>query len=364
MKKDSDYMRLAMDLALKGRGRTSPNPMVGALIVKGGRIIAGGYHRRCGEDHAEVMALKKAGARARGAKMYVTLEPCSHYGRTPPCADRIIQSGIREVVVGMKDPNPLNNGRSLKKLARAGIRVKSGLLEEELKRLNEVFIKYIRSGQPFVVVKSAQTLDGKIATSGGNSKWITSAKTRAYARFLRNDFDGILVGIRTILKDDPLLNALDKTKRIKKIILDSALRISARARVMNKSRPQDVILAVSSRASRIKVERFRKKGYNVIVCPLKNGRLQLSRLVELLGQKEVTSLLVEGGAHVIGEFFREKLADKAMIFIAPKILGDEKALSSIIGLKTGDVNKTILLRDMDFWRIAEDILIEGYVQYV
>jgi diaminohydroxyphosphoribosylaminopyrimidine deaminase/5-amino-6-(5-phosphoribosylamino)uracil reductase len=214
-------MRKAMILAQRGLGLTSPNPMVGALLVKNGKIIAQGWHRRCGGDHAEIVALKKAGAKARGCRLYVTLEPCSHYGRTPPCVQQIIAAGIREVYVGMIDPNPLNNGKSIRLLKKAGVKVEVGFLPEKLQRLNEAFVKYITTRMPFVTAKCAQTLDGKIAASSGHSQWITSARTRDHAHKLRSQFDAILVGVNTVLQDNPRLNAAARSKRLKKIILDS-----------------------------------------------------------------------------------------------------------------------------------------------
>ena len=210
MMQDDHFMQKALDLALKGKGETSPNPLVGCVIVKRNRIIAEGWHRRCGSDHAEIIALKKAGSQARGAEMYITLEPCNHYGRTPPCVDRIIKSGIKKVVIGMKDPNPLTNGKSIAKIGRAGIKTKIGVLKEESEIINEAFVKYIKKRMPFVAVKCAQSLDGKVATAKGQSKWITSEETRKLTRKIRDEFDAILVGITTVIKDNPRLNGSKK----------------------------------------------------------------------------------------------------------------------------------------------------------
>ncbi|OGX24629.1 MAG: riboflavin biosynthesis protein RibD [Omnitrophica WOR_2 bacterium RIFCSPHIGHO2_01_FULL_48_9] len=358
---DIQYIKRAMQLALKVQGETSPNPLVGALLVKNGRIIAQGYHKRCGSDHAEIVALKKAGDRARGATLYVTLEPCFHFGRTPPCVEAILESGIKKVVIGMRDPNPLTNGKSIAKLRRARVQVKVGLLEEELTKMNEAFVKYVTKRMPFVVAKCAQTLDGKIATATGQSKWITSEATRKFARQLRNDFDAILVGIRTVLKDNPRLTAAARTKRIKKIILDSSLQIPKRARLFQGTDPADCFIATTGQAELSKINFFRKKGINVIVCPQRQGHIQLKWLFKELAKKGVTSILLEGGAHTLGCALKEKLVDKMHIYVAPKIFGDQKALSAVTGLRITDLARAIQLRNLEIRKIYEDIFIQGYV---
>lgn len=358
---DVDYMKIALRLSLKGKGRTSPNPMVGAVVVKNNRIIAQGFHRYCGADHAEVAALKKAGARARAGKLYVTLEPCGHFGRTPPCVDRIIESGIQEVVVGIIDPNPLNNGKSILKLRRAGIKVKVGFLTEELTKLNEFFIKFIKYKMPFVVVKWAQTLDGKIAARAGQSQWITSQQARNYAHRLRNDFDAIMVGINTVLNDNPNLNAARQSKRIKKIVIDSGLRIPREANLFKNTNPQDVIVATTSKASQRKITQLAKRGVQIIVCPSRDGRVNLQRLCRELARRGITSIIIEGGSGIIGSALKERLVDKIAVFVAPKIIGDEEAVSAVRGFHLNHVDQAIVLKDMSVRRIDSDILIEGYV---
>ncbi|HLD69369.1 MAG TPA: bifunctional diaminohydroxyphosphoribosylaminopyrimidine deaminase/5-amino-6-(5-phosphoribosylamino)uracil reductase RibD [Candidatus Omnitrophota bacterium] len=361
---DIDYMKQALTLALKSKGETSPNPLVGAVVVRNKKIISEGWHRACGGDHAEVIALKKAGAKAQGAKLYVTLEPCSHTGRTPPCVEKIIAAGIQEVIVGMVDPNPVNNGKSISKLKRAGIRVKVGFLENELNKINEPFLKYITKKLPFVTAKCAQTLDGKIATASGESKWITSQETRDYAHRLRSDFDGILVGINTVLKDNPFLNAKKKIKPIKKIIVDSNLRLPLKANLFKNTNPSDIVVATTKTAPKNKFDQLRKKGVNLIVCPRVSGtekRIQLRFLFKELARREITSILIEGGGRVIGGALQEKLVDKFLIFVAPKIVGDQDALSSVRGLGINRINRLIKLRGLTVKRISEDILIEGYV---
>ena len=357
---DIDYMNKAYHLALKAKGETSPNPLVGAVIVKGKTIIADGWHRRCGADHAEVVALKKAGQRARGARMVVTLEPCNHYGRTPPCVDQIIESGIKEVIIGMKDPNPLTNGKSIAKLRRAGIKVTTGVLQEDLNALNEAFVKYVTKKMPFVAVKSAQSLDGKIATASGHSKWITSEATRKYARRIRDEFDAILVGINTVLKDNPKLTGSRATKRLKKVVLDSSLRTPPRARLFSNTAPSDVIIVTPLKASAAKRATFLKRGISVIVYPKRVAKVDLKWLMKELAKREVMSVLVEGGAHVAGSVLKANLADKLYCYIAPIIIGDQNALSSAVGIDTAKVGRAVPLKDVTLTKIGKDILVQGY----
>lgn len=360
---NQDYMEYAYKLALKGKGKTSPNPMVGAVVVKNGKMIAQGFHARCGSDHAEIAALKQAGDSARGATLYVTLEPCVHFGRTPPCVDYIIDSGIAKVVVGMKDPNPLMNGRSIALLKRSGIKVEAGVLEDKLARLNEVFIKYIKEGMPFVTTKTAQTLDGKIAAANGDSKWITSDATRAYARARRDEFDAIMAGINTVRMDDPGLNPENKSKRLKKIIVDSTLALSAKARLFSGVDPSDVIIATTAQAPRSKVEMFTKKGCVVLLVPAKgaHAHVDLKWLMNKLAKMEIASVLIEGGGRLIGRALKDGLVDRMMIYVAPKILGDQNALSSIAGLNIVKVDKAMCLKDVTVDFLNPDVLIQGYV---
>ena len=327
--KDIQYMQRAMQLALKARGQTSPNPLVGAVIVKNGRIIAEGYHQRCGGEHAEIIALKRAGARARGATLYITLEPCFHFGRTPPCVGAIIHSGVKEVVIGMRDPNPATNGKSIAKLRQTGIRVKVGFLKGEIKKMNEIFIKYITKQMPFVVAKCAQTLDGKIATATGESQWITSVATRQFAKQRRDDFDAIFVGINTVLKDNPRLNAARKSRRLKKIIIDSTLRIPLNAKLFQGINPGDCYIAATQSANLKKMRNLLKRGVNIIICPRDKGGVDLRFFLKELAHREISSILIEGGSTVLGSALKGGLVDKMHIYIAPKIIGDEKALSSI-----------------------------------
>lgn len=355
-----DYMTRAIRLASKGRGTTSPNPMVGCVIVKNGKVIAEGYHARCGGDHAEVIALKKAGEKARGATLYVTLEPCAHYGRTPPCVKRIIDCGIKKVIVGMKDPNPLMNGKSVAILRKFGIAVEVGVLEHELRQLNEVFLKYIIQRMPFVVAKTAQTLDGKIATARGQSKWITSQASRDFAHELRNNFDAILVGINTVLNDNPFLNAAKQSKRIKKIVLDSYLKTPLNANIFKKTESEDIIIVTTANASDKRIRALSSKA-RVITTPKKGSRIDLKWLFKELAKQEISSILIEGGATVVGNALKNGLVDKMFVFIAPKILGDASARNSVIGFKASHVDDAVRLKDLSVGATGGDLFIQGYV---
>jgi len=355
-----DYMKLAQQLALKGKMTVSPNPMVGAMIVKNGKVLAQGFHHHRGGPHAEVIAMRKMKKNFAGATMYVTLEPCFHYGRTPPCVDTVIKSGIKHVVVGMKDPNVLTNGKSIAKMRRAGIKVESGIIEQELMDMNEAFVKYITKKMPFVVAKTAQTLDGKIATKSGESKWITGAETRAYSHDLRNEFDAILVGINTVVKDNPALNA--PVKDLKKIVLDSSLQISLKAKLFKNTPAQNCFIATTKSADRKKLLQFEKRGVNVIICPAKNKRIDLKWLMKQLAKREMAKILIEGGGQVIGSALKDKLVDKMLIFIAPKIIGEQHAISSIAGLKALKLKQAVGLRNITVRSIGEDFLLEGYIK--
>jgi len=358
------YMQRALDLAAKGRALTSPNPMAGAVIVRNGRVIGEGWHSKAGSDHAEIAAIKNTKERVKGSTLYVTLEPCHHWGRTPPCVDAVIEHDFKDVIIAVKDPNPLTAGKSIRKMKQAGIKVTTGIGEAEARKLNEVFFKYITQKMPFVTAKIAQTLDGKIATASGSSQWITSEKTRRLAKSLRKNFDAILVGINTVLKDNPVLSAPGKIG-FKKIVVDSQLRTSISAKIFeNGKAAKDVILAVTSRASANKIKQFQIKGVTVIVCPLKDGRVDLKSLFKILAEGEITSILMEGGSHVIGSALKDKLVDRLRIYMAPKIIGDREAKSSVVGVNVKDVNKSLRLKFGKMEKIGEDLFIEADVNYV
>ena len=362
MKKDEFYMDKALKLALKAKGKTSPNPIVGALIVKNDKIVGSGFHRKAGSAHAEVIAIKKAGNKSKDARLYVTLEPCSHFGRTPPCVDKIIKNRIKDVVIGMKDPNPLNNGHSMRLLRQNGIKVKLGCLKMRASKINEDFLKYISQKVPFVTVKVAQSLDGKIALDSGDSKWITSKESRDLSHKMRKNYDAILVGINTVLNDDPLLNCSDKNKRFFKVIVDSNLKIPINAKVFSKSSYGQVIIAtckVNPKKEKYKI--LSKKGIIIIQTPKSEGRVDLKYLFRYLAGLEIMNVLVEGGGGIIGSLFDQDLVDKAMFFVAPKIIGGTNSKSSVAGLGIKTINSSIQLKDVRIKNINSDLLIEANV---
>lgn len=355
------YMDLAMRLALKARGVTSPNPMVGAVVVKGKKIVGTGYHHSAGEAHAEVVALDAAGDSARGATLYVTLEPCAHFGRTPPCAERIIKSKVKEVYIGMIDPNPLNNGKGVAALQAHKIKVRVGILEDKLKKMNEVFMKYIIKKIPFVTVKIAQSLDGKIATESGDSKWITSDRSRNVAHRLRKDYDAVMVGVNTILRDNPRLNAWFSGKQPAIIVVDSQLSTPQDATIF--SRQTRVILATISRKPGQQTENqsVLSGKAQILEVKEKSGQVNLKDMLKKLAQLEIASVLVEGGGTLIGSLFDEGLVDKVKFFVSPKIIGGKSAISSVMGKGIRRIDRAIKVKDVTVKRLGEDILIEGYV---
>ena len=356
MKNDIKFMQRALVLAMRGLGRTSPNPLVGCVIVKRGKVLAEGWHKGFGVDHAEVDALRKAGSRARGAIMYVTLEPCSHWGKTPPCVKAVLDAGIKRVVVAMKDPNPVNNGRSLQALGAKGVQVVCGVCEAKAKAMNAPFTKFITKKLPYVVAKTAQTLDGKIATRDGDSQWISSIEERRSSKKRREEFDAILVGINTVLLDDPRLNA--PAKRLRKIILDSHLRIPENARLFKGTLPGQVIIATTKKAPITKVARLRKAGVEVMVCPAVKGRVNLKRLFKELAKRKIASILIEGGAAAVGAALKAGLVDKYRVYIAAKLLGDERARSSVVGLDIAKVAGARRFEIETIKRIGPDVFME------
>jgi diaminohydroxyphosphoribosylaminopyrimidine deaminase / 5-amino-6-(5-phosphoribosylamino)uracil reductase len=358
------WMRRALELAGKAAGRTSPNPMVGAVIVKNSRVIAEGYHKKVGRPHGEIEALRKAGKRARGAQMFVNLEPCCHQGRTPPCTDAIIESGIKEVFVGMRDPNPVVAGKGIRQLKRAGVAVHSGLLKSECLRFNEVFVKYIQTGVPFVILKSALSLDGKIATSTGESQWITGPEARERVHRMRDQVDAILVGAGTVLKDNPRL-----TTRLKKgkghnparVILDARAEIPLKARVFQHANRDRIIYVTTSQASALRVNRLKDRGVDIQVIPERNAHISLIKLLKLLGQMEITSVLLEGGSGINASALKEGIVDKAVLFLAPMIIGGESAPGVVGGPGTKDLKQALPIKNMTVTPVGADWMVEGYL---
>ncbi len=360
---DKIYMQKALDLAARGRGRTSPNPMVGAVIVKGGSVIAEGYHRKAGTAHAEAAALKKAGPGARGATLYVNLEPCCHTEkRTPPCTKAIIRSGIKEVVTAMIDPNPVVAGKGLKELRRAGIRTRTGVLKAEARKLNEAFIKHMSRQEPFVILKMAQSLDGKIATAGGESKWITGPGSRQRVHRLRNEVDAVLTGIGTVKNDNPSLDCrIRGGQNPYRIIVDSRLRISPAARVLG-FRDGRTIIATTGAGSRRKINSLTKKGHRVIVIRSKAGKVDLKELMRRLASLDIMSVMIEGGSEISASSLASGIVDKVMFFIAPKIIGGVDAIPSVGGKSPALLKNAIDLKEIEVTRFGKDILVEGYLR--
>jgi diaminohydroxyphosphoribosylaminopyrimidine deaminase/5-amino-6-(5-phosphoribosylamino)uracil reductase len=355
-------MEKALILAGRGSGKTSPNPMVGALVVKGRKILGKGYHRKYGGDHAEVIALRNAKGDVRGASMYVTLEPCCHYGLTPPCVDALIGTGIGRVVIGTPDPNPRVNGKGIQGLLNNGIQVKVGVLEERCRKLNEAYFKYIQTGIPFVTLKFAQSLDGRIATKTGNSQWISSPETLRLAHKLRSTHDGVLVGIGTVLADDPSLTVrLLKGRNPQRIILDGRLRIPLTAKVLNDEGVGKTSIVTTEGANRKKAQSLKNLGAKILwVAKNRRGEIDMEDLLGKLGRMGITSVLVEGGAKIITSMLRERLADKIVIVMAPKLIG--KGIEAVGNLEIRGVNEALQISRMKTRRLGDDIVIEGYLR--
>lgn len=360
---DEKYMRMALRLAEKAKGRTSPNPMVGTVVVKNGRIISRGWHKKAGEPHAEAIALKKAGAAAKAATLYVTLEPCSHNNkRTPPCCPLVVNSGVKRVVVAMIDPNPQVSGNGIKGLRSAGIEVTTGVLEEEAKKLNEAFVKHVSTRMPFVTLKVAQTLDGKIATSSGESKWITGEAARREGHKLRDVNDAILVGINTVLNDDPSLTTRISGGRDPiRVIVDSKLRIPLTSKVLTQKSTAKTIIATIS-GSNPKIKKLRDKGAGILQARNAGGRVDLRDLMKKLGKMDIMSVLIEGGSEINASALRAGIVDKVIMFVAPMLMTGRDSLCSIGGsapLKLGQARR---LKDVTVKFVGKDLMVEGYVR--
>ncbi|MCL4459874.1 MAG: bifunctional diaminohydroxyphosphoribosylaminopyrimidine deaminase/5-amino-6-(5-phosphoribosylamino)uracil reductase RibD [Chloroflexi bacterium] len=363
-----DYMARALALARLALGRTSPNPAVGAVLVKSGQVVGEGYTQPAGSWHAEVVALQKAGEMARGATLYVTLEPCAHFGRTPPCTQAIIRAGVAEVHMAMLDPNPLVGGRGRRQLEEAGIPTQVGEYEAEARELNESFIKYITTGLPFVVAKWAMTLDGKIATASGHSKWITGETARKRAHELRDVSDVILVGVNTVITDDPQLTIRlvgesgrpPRTRDPWRVIVDSRGRIPLTARVLSPALAQGTIIASTELSDPLKRKQMEESGAEVLLLPEKDGHVDLSELIALLGKRGVTNVLAEGGGELLASLFTAGLVDKVYAFIAPKIIGGSRAPTPVGGLGIKSMAEALTLKDRRVEILDDDVLIQGY----
>jgi diaminohydroxyphosphoribosylaminopyrimidine deaminase/5-amino-6-(5-phosphoribosylamino)uracil reductase len=361
MKTDRDFMKLALEMAGTAIGKTNPNPMVGAVIVKDGEIVGTGIHRKAGEPHAEVHAFRMAGGHAVGATLYVTLEPCSHYGKTPPCAILVRDSGVKRVVVAMEDPNPQVAGRGIRLLREAGIEVEVGVLEEEAIRLNERFVHNMLTGRPFVISKTAMTLDGKIAAHNGHSQWVTGMEARKNVHELRNQSDAILVGIGTVLADNPRLTTRLEAggKNPVRVILDSALRIPLEASVTDCSEASTWI-ATTSDADPVKAKALQQKGVELIILSKDENGLNLKELLARLYEKGITDVIVEGGSYINSAFLREGLIDKFLVYLAPKILGGLHSLSPFGGKDVEGMNEAIGVRIEKIEQYGEDLCLVAY----
>ena len=367
MKMDADadrgHMRHALELAAGGIGWVSPNPLVGCVIVKEGQVVGRGYHQCYGGPHAEVHALCEAGGRARGATLYVTLEPCCHTGKTPPCVDAILASKVERVVVAMRDPNPRVDGGGLSKIAQAGIDVTVGVCASEAQRLNESFIKHITTGQPFVTSKSAITLDGKIATCRGSSRWITGEAARGAGHELRHASDAIAVGIGTASLDNPRLTARIAGRpgsNPLRVVVDSALRLSPQARLADVADDRRTLVATTEQAADTKAQALGARGVEVIRLPAQSdGRVDLGALCKVLGERGIASLLVEGGAALTTALLERRLVDKMVLFVAPKIIGGDGV--SVFGpFGVHSMDQALHLRDLTSQFIGGDIMLEAY----
>jgi diaminohydroxyphosphoribosylaminopyrimidine deaminase/5-amino-6-(5-phosphoribosylamino)uracil reductase len=354
------FMRIALEEAARGLGRTSPNPVVGAILVKGGRVIARGYHKKAGTPHAEVVAIEAAGARARGADLYTTLEPCDHFGRTPPCTQAILEAGIRRVIYGSSDPNPLVNGKGVRRLQKQGVQVQGGVLEAEADHLNRPFFKLIRTGLPYVTLKAATTLDGKLATTTGDSRWVTGEPARALVHRLRDQVDAILVGVNTVLRDDPQL-----TTRLPdgltghdpvRVVLDSQLRLPLKAKLL--SLPGRTVVATTASEDSPRARRLKAAGAEVWTLPARAEKVELKALLKRLAKAGLLHLLVEGGAEVFGSFLQARLADELLLFLAPKLVG-ASGLTWSGELAIRQMSKAQSLGGLKLEQLGEDLLVRA-----
>ena len=355
------YMERALSLAAKGKGFVTPNPMVGAVLVNNAQIVGEGFHKEAGRAHAEVLCLQEAGNLAKNATLYVNLEPCSHYGKTPPCTEAVIRAGVSRVVVAMEDPNPLVAGKGIKFLRDKGIDVITGVMEEQARVLNQVFIKYITTQKPFVAVKVASTLDGKIATKTGDSKWITGQMAREYVHQLRSEYDSILVGINTVLTDDPSLNCRIDSPNKKdpiRIVLDSKLRIPLDAKIINSS-PSAPLIIFTTMNNQAKIKELTEKGVEVIEQK-EESRINIDFVMTKLAQRQISSVLVEGGSDIIGSFFQEGFVDKYYMFIAPKVVGGKEAIPLTGGDGIELINNAIKMKWQETRFLGDDLLLICY----
>jgi diaminohydroxyphosphoribosylaminopyrimidine deaminase / 5-amino-6-(5-phosphoribosylamino)uracil reductase len=361
---DNEFMRLALDLAARGAGYVAPNPMVGAVVVQEGRVVGRGYHQAVGGPHAEVHALDDAGDLARGATLYVTLEPCNHHGRTPPCTRKILEAGIRRVVVAVDDPNPDVTGGGNAYLKSQGLQVLCGVCRDQALRLNESFFKYVRTGIPFVVLKMAATLDGRIATRTGDARWVTGPEARARVHLLRHAMDAVMVGVGTVKADDPELTTRLETERgvdATRIILDTHLRMPDTARMLQQVSAAETWVVCGPGADPDNRKRLADQGAVVVEAGLADGRIDLAMLMRILGDRGITSLLIEGGSRVAAAALKAGIVDKALFFYAPKILGGDDGIPMCSGPGPEKMRDCLPLHRVAVDRVGADVLISGYL---
>ncbi len=363
---DGDFMRRALQLAARGRGFVSPNPMVGAVVVKGGRIIGEGWHQALGGPHAEVSAIDDAGERSRGADLYVTLEPCNHTGRTPPCTRKILAAGIRRVVVAMEDPNPSVSGGGNAFLRAHGLEVVCGVCGDEARQLNEAFIKHVTTGRPFVILKCAATLDGQIATRSGDARWISGPASRRIVHRLRHGVDAILVGINTVRVDNPRLTTRLESGRPARdplrVILDTHLSIDEGAAVLQVTSDSDTLIFTGPGISSTRRRRIAATGARIQAVPTAGGHVDLEAVMAQLGRMDVASCLIEGGSRISAAALAAGVIDKLMLFLAPKLLGGNDGVPLFRGRGAGVMADARVLHRLRVRRIEDDVLIEGYFE--
>lgn len=361
---DIKFMQKAIDLAKTAIGKVSPDPLVGAVIVKNHKIISTGYHEKMATPHAETWAISKAGGQAKGATLYVNLEPCCHFGNTPPCTDYIISSGIKKVVAAIEDPNPLVAGKGFRQLTNAKIKVVKGVLGKEAEKLNEIFLKYIRTKKPFVILKTAESLDGKIATPTGDSEWISSLESRKYVHSLRNLVDAIMTGIGTVIKDNPQLNVrlVKKIKNPIRIVIDPLLQTPLKSKILN-LKVAKTIIVTDVKAPPNRVNKLLRKGVKILKLKTKKGKFNLNELMLELGRNQITSIMIESGSELVASALEQKIVDKIIYFIAPKIIGGITSPSPVGGEGIRKIKEVIKLKDMEFKKMGADIIVEAYPQY-
>lgn len=369
---DKKFMARALQLAERAAGRTSPNPLVGAVVVRDGEVVGEGYHAVAGGPHAEVVALRQAGERARGATLYVSLEPCCHFGRTPPCTRAVLAAGVSRVVAAMTDPNPRVSGRGLDELRAAGLRVEVGCLERQARRLNEAFCHFLATGRPFLAYKVALSLDGKVATAAGQSRWITGSEARRYAHRLRDRHDAVMVGVGTVLADDPLLTTrLEGGRDALRVVVDGRGRLPLSARLLRlrpeapepefRSSAPTLVATTAAMPEELQRALRERPGVEVLVLPGEDGRVDPEALLRVLGQRGVLSVLLEGGPTLAASFLAAGLVDKVYFFLAPLLIGGEGAPGALGGKGVAELAAAPRLREVEVERVGEDVLVVGYL---